>query len=160
LILSAILLLLVWLALARRLDPATIGFGVGAVLIVMAVRRLLFPTPDLALALLLRRPIRLVRFLAALALRFVLSTAYTVRLILLGREEGRVVTLPIRVTHPIGQLILLNAITLTPSTISLLLEEDLLYIHWLRAAHEEGDWRTIKDTLERHVLELFPAEDQ
>jgi multisubunit Na+/H+ antiporter MnhE subunit len=157
---TAILLFLIWVALTRRLDPATAGAGIAAIVVVMTVRRLLFPASHRALGSLLRHPVKLLRFLAALAGRFTLSTAYTVRLILLGHEEGRVVTLPIRVTHPIGQLILLNAITLTPSTISLLIDDDLLYIHWLRATHEQGDWRAIKETLERHVLRLFPREER
>jgi len=35
------------------------------------------------------------------------------------------------------------------------LEGDLLYIHWLRAKGSAGDWRTIKESLERTLLPIF-----
>jgi len=63
--------------------------------------------------------------------------------------------LPVRVTDPLARFILLNSITLTPSTISLLTEENLLYIHWLQASDETSDWRSIKESLELRLQRLF-----
>ena len=63
--------------------------------------------------------------------------------------------LPLRVKDPLARFLLLNAITLTPSTISLLIEGDLLYIHWLQTAGERADWKTIKESLETRLVGLF-----
>ena len=63
--------------------------------------------------------------------------------------------LPIRITDPLARFLLLNSITLTPSTISLLIEDDLLYIHWLQPANGQGDWRAIKESLEDRLTQLF-----
>jgi multisubunit Na+/H+ antiporter MnhE subunit len=90
-----------------------------------------------------------------LAKRFALSTLMTAWLILTGKEEGRMMALPLRVKDPLARFLLLNAITLTPSTISLLIEGDLLYIHWLQTAGGRADWRRIKESLETHLIHLF-----
>jgi len=63
--------------------------------------------------------------------------------------------LPIRVSDPVARFILLNSITLTPSTISLLVEDDLLYIHWLQASGGNGDWREVNESLETRLDCLF-----
>jgi len=55
--------------------------------------------------------------------------------------------------------LLLQSITMIPSTISLLLEEDLLYIHWLQAAGRRGDWQGIKEVLEARLLAAFEETD-
>ena len=146
----------IWLLLIRRVDAPTVAVGVFVVGFVCLAQRTLFRRCDRLVSTLLRHPLRSLRYLGILAWRFLISTGYTIRLILVGDEEGRIVALPLRLQHPIGQLLLLNSITLTPSTISLLVEGDLLYIHWLRARDAQGDWETIKETLERELLTIFP----
>ena len=153
-ILSVIALLGCWLALSRGVDLPHLLVGILAVAIVVLVQRRLFPSFASLPALLLRRPHWLLAFLVVFVYRFISSTLSTCWLILFGGEEGRIVALPTRLEHPIGQFILLNAITLTPSTISLLLEGDLLYIHWLKAKGSRGDWKAIKESLE---LRLYPV---
>ena len=147
----------IWLLLTHRFDAPALVVGAFTVGFVCLAQQLLFRRHDRLVSTLLRHPIRSFRYLGILAWRFMISTGYTIRLILLGDEEGRIVALPLRLQHPVGQLLLLNSITLTPSTISLLVEEDLLYIHWLRARDEEGDWKKIKETLEREMLTIFPS---
>lgn len=148
-------LLLLWIALTRSADPYSLLVGIVAAGGVILVQRHLFPTFNPLSLSLLRHPHRLIAFLVTLLLRFVVSTVHTSRLILLGGEEGRIVAIPIRIEDPVGRFILLNSITLTPSTISLLLEGDLLYIHWLRAKGRTGDWRRIKESLEKRLLRVF-----
>jgi len=152
---SLVVLIVVWAVLTRNYDPISLGVGAASAALVLSVRNALFPHVRPLIPAPVRRPISLIRFLLALAGRVVLSTVHTSLLILFGGEEGRVVALPIRVTGPFAQLLLLNAITLTPSTISLLIEGDLLYIHWLKPRRGTGDWRKIKETLEVRIAELF-----
>lgn len=148
-----------WIALSRTLDPWRALIGVGAAAAVVLVQRLLFPRVDPFVFSLARRPLALVRFGLTLGARLAVSTLYTCWLILSGREEGRFMALPLRVSHPLGQFLLLNSVTLTPSTISLLVEGDVVYLHWLQARGGRGDWRRVKESLERRVSALFPAEN-
>ncbi|MGD9675654.1 MAG: Na+/H+ antiporter subunit E, partial [Candidatus Bipolaricaulia bacterium] len=102
-----------------------------------------------------RRPHRMAVYLVTLAWRFLQSTIYTCWVILFRREEGRILALPTSLHHPVAQFVLSTSITLTPSTISLLYEDELLYVHWLGVEGRLGDWRSIKDALERQVIRLW-----
>lgn len=146
-----------WIALSRSLDPWRAGIGVVAATAIVLLQRLLFPREEPVVTSLLKRPGALLRFVTTLAIRLVVSTLHTSWLILTGREEGRFMALPLRVEHPLGQFVLLNSITLTPSTISLLVEGDVVYLHWLQSRRGRGDWRTVKESIERRVLDLFPS---
>ena len=152
-------LLVIWVLLTRRVDLPTLGVGLLAVGIALLAQWILFRRQGRLTLTLIRHPWRSLRYAGILAWRFAISTGYTIRLILRGDEEGRIVAVPVRLRDPAGQLILLNSITLTPSTISLLIEGNLLYIHWLRARNAQGDWEAIKESLERELLAIFPKED-
>ncbi len=148
-------LLIVWIALTRSSDPYILITGIIVAAGVTFVQHRLFPTRILLSRVFLRRPHRVVAFFTTLFFRFITSTLRTCGLILAGKEEGRIVALPIRVKDPFARFLLLNSITLTPSTISLLLEGDLLYIHWLRERGHHGDWQGIKESLEEKLLKAF-----
>jgi multisubunit Na+/H+ antiporter MnhE subunit len=135
------------------------GLGVIVAAGVTFVQQRLFPTSTLLPRSLLRRPHRVVAFLTTLIFRFITSTLRTCGMIISGKEEGRIVALPIHVKDPLARFLLLNSITLTPSTISLLLEGDLLYIHWLREKGRHGDWQGIKESLEGRLLKAFGDDD-
>jgi multisubunit Na+/H+ antiporter MnhE subunit len=154
-----VVLLIVWVALTRSSDPYILIAGGAVAAGVTFVQHRLFPTRILFPKSLLRRPHRAVAFFAALTFRFITSTLRTCGMILSGKEEGRIVALPIRVEDPLARFLLLNSITLTPSTISLLLEGDLLYIHWLREKGHHGDWQEIKESLEGRLLKVFGEDD-
>lgn len=147
-----IVLFAVWIALTRSTDPYIIGTGVIVVIGVILVQRYLFPRTTSPVRRMLRRPHRMIAFFAILLANFASSTIYTCRLILSGREEGRFITLPVKVDDPLAQFILFNSITLTPSTIAILCEENLLYVHWLQEKGNPGDWRTIKESLEERLI--------
>jgi len=149
----------VWIALARRFEPAVFLAGAIAAAGVALLQRYLFPQVNLSLRALTRRPHQVFLFIALLLWRFVASTVYTSCVILFSREEGRIVAIPTKVSDPFGRFLLLNAITLTPSTISLLLEGDLLYIHWLRREGGGGDWRKVKEPLENRLNAIFAGRD-
>ena len=152
-------LLMVWLALTRTLAlPSMIAGFLSSVLVAVFWRAIMPEVPS-SVHTLVRRPIRLARFVLVLVKRFAISTLHTTWLILRGGEEGLIMALPIRVEDALARFILLNSITLTPSTISLLIEDDLLYIHWLQASGGHGDWREIKESFEVRLHSLF-KEDQ
>jgi multisubunit Na+/H+ antiporter MnhE subunit len=154
-ILGTLALFLVWLAMTRTLAIPYLIAGAISSVIVAVFWRAIMPEMPSSVHTLVRRPIRLARFVLVLAKRFVISTLHTTWLILKGGEEGRIMALPIQVKDALGRFILLNSITLTPSTISLLIEDDLLYIHWLQASGGHGDWREIKESFEVRLHSLF-----
>jgi len=141
-----------WLALTRTLAPPAVALGVVVVMGAAMIVRWLLPAHSMRRAPLWSRTWSIVRFAAVLIVRFVTSTLLTSWVILCHRAEGRVVALPTRLREPGRQFLLLNAITLTPSTISLLLEGQLLYVHWLLPQGWRGDWRRVKDALESALL--------
>jgi len=151
-----LLLVLVWIALTQSADPLTLFIGVSGSAAITFLQHHLFPSVHIpSLGKVASRIHLFLLFFVVLVWRFITSTLYACGLILSGREEGRIVALPVRIEDPIGQFILLNSITFTPSTISLLLEGDILYVHWLRARGHKGDWREIKDSLERRLAHVF-----
>ena len=156
-----VLLFLTWIALTQSADVVILSIGVAAAAGITLLQHHLFPSIHIpSLRMLIGRVHLLVEFMAVLVWRFITSTLYTCWLILRGGEEGRIVALPVRIEDPIAQFILLNSITFTPSTISLLLEQDMLYVHWLRARGHVGDWQTIKESLERRLLPIFAGRER
>jgi len=157
-LLGTLVLWLVWLAITRTLALPAVLAGAACSFGVVIFWRWLMPDTLRSVVLLVRHPWRLIRFACVLLYRFVASTLRTSWIILKGGEEGRIVALPIRTADPLARFILLNSITLTPSTISLLVEDELLYIHWLQASGSQGDWREIKESLEIALRRLFEGD--
>lgn len=149
---------LVWLAITRSFELPLVLLGLACSTAAALFWRRVLVQPPSSMSKVARRPLRLLRFMVALLSRFINSTLRTTWIILRGREEGRIMALPIRVMDPLAQFILLNSITLTPSTISLLVDGDILYIHWLQTRGGHGDWREIKESLESRLEALFEGD--
>lgn len=72
--------------------------------------------------------LRFALLVSALVVQGVTWTGWSV---LTGRTHSGIVAIPLRVRSEMGRLLLLWAITVTPGTIALLAEGDLVYIHCL-----------------------------
>jgi len=145
----------IWIAASRRFDPAALLIGGLTAAGVALLQARLFPRVNRSLTALVRRPHRTLLFIAVLLWRFIASTLYTSFVILFPYAEGRIVAVPTAVSDPLSRFMLLNAITLTPSTISLLIDDDQLYVHWLRRRGSAWDWRRVKESLERRLNAIF-----
>ena len=68
-----------------------------------------------------------------------------------------VVQVRTRLTSPIGRLALANTIALTPGSLVLALEDDLLFVHWLDVKTTDPDAATeaIAAPFERHLEKVF-----
>lgn len=154
-VLGMLVLFLVWLAITRSFTIAYLAAGVISSAAVSIFWRVVMPQSISSASQLIRHPIRFLHFIVVLVQRFIRSTLSTSWLILRGDEDGRIMALPIHVRDPLARFMLLNSITLTPSTISLLVEDDLLYIHWLQATGGKSDWSEIKESLDTRLLALF-----
>lgn len=151
-------LVAVWFVLTRTSEPWMVVTGLlCAAAITIFQQRLFSPTPSLRWRVLLQ-PIKWIHYFAILLLRFVSSTIYTTKLIITGRVEGAIVTLPSTLTDKLGLFLLFNAITMTPSTIAIAAEDDLIYVHWIREKESEGDWQQIKESIEERLGTIFTEE--
>lgn len=68
-----------------------------------------------------------------------------------------IVAIPIRTKTDLGITAIANTITLTPGTLTIDISEDrsVLYVHAIDATDPEGLARSIRDGLEKYVLEAF-----
>ncbi len=71
-------------------------------------------------------------FFGLVGARIVVAVAQTAWTAVKGDIQPGVVAVPLRVRAEMAQLLLLWAITVTPGTIGLLVEDDVLYVHFLR----------------------------
>jgi len=70
-------------------------------------------------------------FFVLVALRVLQAVAVTTAAVVLGDQRSAIVAVPVTVRSHMARLLLLWSITVTPGTIALLLEGDLLYVHCL-----------------------------
>lgn len=90
-------------------------------------------------------------FFGLVAWRVTVAVARTAWAALTGTIQAGIVAVPLRVRTEMAQLLLLWAITVTPGTIALLAEGDVLYVHCLHlpaGPHLPGVNR-LQDLLER-----------
>jgi len=70
-------------------------------------------------------------FFCLVALRVVQAVVAAGMTVLSGRTRSGIVAVQVTVKSDVARLLLLWSITVTPGTIALLLDEDLLYVHCL-----------------------------
>lgn len=124
------LLWALWTALWREFSVPVLAGG-GALFVLPAV---LVLSGKLTLAQPLSAWVRLdlwLAFLTVVALRVAQSVAITGLTVITGRVRPQVVCVPVSVKSDEARLLLLWSITVTPGTIALLLEGDVLYVHCL-----------------------------
>lgn len=151
-------LLVVWLLLGATLAPAMLALG----LVASALVAWLFAQAPSVLSGIIRPAQALaggvgfvLAFLAALLranlqlARVVLSPSLPIR--------PAIVRAHTRLTHPVARLLLANAITLTPGTLSVELLGENLYVHWVVApgADDETATRAIVAGFERHLEKIY-----
>ena len=68
-----------------------------------------------------------------------------------------IIAVPIRTKTDIGITAIANTITLTPGTLTIDMSDDrsILYVHAIDATDPEGVAQSIRDDLEKYVLEAF-----
>lgn len=151
------LLYLLWLILFRDVRPVVLVSGVFATGLVV----LLYYTFDLSIdvpARSLARPLLWLKFFSLLILEVVKSTVKTCYLILTGDVKGKIIAYDTELESGTGKLFLLNSITLTPITIGILTEKNLVYIHHLYLK-DRDDYKAVVDEIrskfEEPLLELL-----
>ncbi|MFB6290443.1 MAG: Na+/H+ antiporter subunit E [Candidatus Bipolaricaulia bacterium] len=151
------LLFLLWLVLFGGVGPIIIVSGVlvaGLVVFLYGIFDLKIDIPLRSLA----RPLLWIKFFSLLVVEIGTTTVLTCYLILTGEVRGKIVAYETDLESGFGKLLLLNSITLTPITIGILSEKDLVYIHHLDL-EDRDDYETlverIRSTSEEPLIELL-----
>lgn len=90
------------------------------------------------------------KFFSYLLWRVGLSTVRTCYLILTGDLDQKIFIYESNLKNRTGLLLLLNSITLTPTSIAILHEDDLIYVHHL-SIRDKKDYETLIEEIERNL---------
>ncbi len=118
-----------WLLLWRKPSPSIIASGIVFPLGIGLLLRAGKIALDYSLRVL--RPDLWLKFFFLVFVRVALAIVKTSWAIFSGRASPAIVAVSIPFHSDFGRLLLLWAITVTPGTIALLVEEDVVYIHCL-----------------------------
>jgi len=154
LFLSNIGLALIWAILTGRFNPANLAFGfVLGYLGLSAVRRVLKPSEYF------RTLPRCFEFAGYFVWELMLANwrlAYDI-LTPRHRMRPRVLAVPLDVRSEGEITLLANLVSLTPGSLSLDVSADrgVLYVHAMYASDEDAVRQSVKDGMERRVIELL-----
>ncbi|MBK1721041.1 Na+/H+ antiporter subunit E [Thiocystis violacea] len=149
------ILFIVWLGLTNSLDPEEliVGLLVSAAIVWLAVPRQ--PTGELGRSW---RLLPLLAYLPVFLKNLVLSNIDVARRVLspsLPINPG-IVRIRTRLTEPYQRLILANSITLTPGTVTLEMDGEDMYVHWIdvKETDPERAGEAIKDEMEAGIARI------
>ncbi|WP_434287703.1 Na+/H+ antiporter subunit E [Celeribacter sp. SCSIO 80788] len=151
-------LLLFWLMLNGSLSPATLVTGV----IVAGVIAIFFARDLSFLSGFNLTPAGIgaaVLFIGTFLKELVKANLTLARLVLTPSLPiaPAIVKVRTRLTDPVGRLLLANAITLTPGTLTCEIEDDHLYVHWVVAKDTDVDAATVEivSSFERYLEKMY-----
>ena len=153
-----ILLFLVWWALTWTMDPITLGVGVVVAAGIALFLSELFP-PDLVVLFTPRRFFWLlvyIPYFSYYVLKANLDVLYRVLHPDLPINPG-IVKVRTGLTTDLGKTFLANSITLTPGTLSVDIEGEYLYVHWINVISKdiEGATKIIVNRFENIIRRIF-----
>ena len=150
------LLALVWVLLVNDLTPGAILFGLLLGWVIPLFTRRFWPEQ-----VHLRKPLKLLRFVAVLLYDIVIANLAVGWLILRGSRqiEPAFVVVPLALRSDLGISLLANTVSLTPGTVSAWLSPDRrsLLVQGLRVRDPDVLVETIKRRYEAPLLEVFES---
>ena len=149
-------LALIWVALANEVNAGSVVMG-----LVLGVLLPILTAPFWPDRPRIRRPLKVVEYVAVVLYDIVMANLQVARLILFVPNDqlrSRYVTIPLELTSPEAITILAGSITMTPGTLSADLAADgrSLLVHGLDVPDPEALVAEIKSRYEARLLEIFP----
>jgi len=151
-------LLVFWILLNGSVAPGTLAVGLAVVAVIVFFFR------D-ALSVLSGHKLTLpaiwasLRFVGYFLKELVKANLQLAAIVLNPRLpiEPAIVAAEVKLTHPVARLLLANAITLTPGTLSVQLTGDTLYVHWVvaKGTDRETATREIVAGFERYLEAMY-----
>jgi multicomponent K+:H+ antiporter subunit E len=155
--LLSLLLLVCWLWLNNTLAAGHVLLGAVLGVGIPFVTRRFWPEP-----LRIRRPLRVLEYLAVVTWDIVIANLQVAALILgpASRLRPAFVRVPLELRSDFAITVLASTVTLTPGTVSVGIEGDgagrrVLVVHALRCLDADEMVRTIKERYERRVKEIL-----
>ena len=142
------LLFAFWWILAGMSRPIIFGLGMVLAAAVIGMYRRFELSIDLSLSS-LKHPLLWLKFLFSLIAQICISTMRTCYFILTDKTEPKIVAYETDLQTGYGLLFLLNSITLTPTTIAILSEGNLVYIHHLHIK-DQVDYEKMSSSIRSH----------
>jgi multicomponent Na+:H+ antiporter subunit E len=155
---TTLYLLAGWLLFTWSLNPFSILLGLIAASVVSVLTYSVFiDDHEAAVRNHFPRPDLIVVFLVVLLFNMYVASFKVLWQILRGRINPGVVHFRTRLTTDIARVALTNCITLTPGTITVLLNDDHLIVHWLdaRTTHSKYAGKLIKGDYEALLRRIW-----
>jgi multicomponent Na+:H+ antiporter subunit E len=157
-LITAVFLYGVWIVFTVDFSLfAMLAGAVGALGISAFTYQVFLADHDASLSLFVPRPHRLLLFMVGLLIALYRSSFQMVGMVFSRRIKPRVVFFRTRLASDLGRSALANAITLTPGTITLDLDEDHLTVHWIDAqtTQSRGAGAAIMGNLENLLRKVW-----
>jgi multicomponent Na+:H+ antiporter subunit E len=155
---TVIYLLAGWLLFTWSLDPVSLLLGLIAASVVSFLTYSVFiEDQEAGLRSHVPRPDAMVVYVVVLLFNMYVASFRVLWQIMRGRINPGVVHFRTRLTTDIARVALTNSITLTPGTITILLDDDHLIVHWLdaRTTHSKYAGKLIAGTFERVLKRVW-----
>lgn len=150
-----VLLFIVWLGLTNSVHPQELLAGL---LVSAAIVWLTIPKPRTGEHARAWSLLALLAYIPVFLKNLVLSNIDVARRVLSPRLpiNPGIVRVRTQLTAPYQRLILANSITLTPGTVTLEMDGEDMYIHWIDVKHSdpEGAGQVIKDEMEAAIAKI------
>jgi multicomponent Na+:H+ antiporter subunit E len=153
-VLTSLFLFLVWFLFSTETELFSVLFGLGASILTASLTYHIFlPEHEAGLLFFIPRPLSLIRFLVLMVISLYASSFSVVKAVISGNTNPRIVHFRTRLRSDLARTVLANAITFTPGTITLDLNDDHLTVHWLLCStiHAKAAGEAIKTKIE-HAL--------
>lgn len=150
-VLTTLFLFLVWLLFTTEPGLFSLLFGLGASILTASLTYHIFlPEHEAGLGFFIPRPLSLIRFLLLMVVSLYVSSFSVVKAVISGNTNPRIVHFRTRLRSDIARTVLANAITFTPGTMTLDLNDDHLTVHWLLCTtmHTKAAGEAVKTKLE------------
>jgi multicomponent K+:H+ antiporter subunit E len=151
------LLLVAWLWLNNSVHPGHIVLGAALALAIPGFTRRFWPEP-----IVIRRPVRLLQYLAIVLYDVVVANLQVAVLILgpASRWRPAFVRVPLELRSDFAVTVLASTVTLTPGTVSVDVEQGpdgrrVLVVHALRCTDEAELVASIRQRYERRLSEIL-----
>ena len=147
-----------WLLFTGSVEPVSLALGFAySVLIALWTYGLFFEEQEAERRSILPRIHLFFVFVLVLLFRMYVSSFQVLWYIIRGRVSPKIVHFRTRLKSDTARVMLSNAITMTPGTITVDLDQDHLIVHWLEAktAHSGYAGRLIKGPFEKLLKRIW-----
>lgn len=157
-VITGVYLFAAWMLFTASLVPYSVFLGVTfSLLVAMLTYRFFLEEHEVAWRSLVPRVPFLLGFLAVMLWKIYAASFQVAWRVVTGRINPRIVHFRTRLKYELARAVLANAITLTPGTVTLDLEEDHLVVHWLDASttHSHHAGKLIKGSFETWLRRIW-----